>query len=116
ALVANLLIEPGEAVVLEDPTYLGAIDAFTSFGARLHGVPLGPRGLSIEALRETVSRTTPRVLYLVPTCHNPTGGILDEATRRGVAQIADDTGCVVLEDHTLADLTLERRPPPPIAA
>jgi len=40
ALVANLLIEAGDPVVLEDPTYLGAIDAFTSFGARLTGVPL----------------------------------------------------------------------------
>jgi DNA-binding transcriptional MocR family regulator len=78
-------------------------------------VPLGARGLSIDALRETVARTAPRVIYLVPTCHNPTGAIMDEAARRGVGEIADGSGAVVVEDLTLADLALERRPPAPIA-
>src|SRR5438552_7082548 len=66
ALIANLLIEPGDPVVLEDPTYPGAIDAFTSFGARLTGVPLGPAGLEHDALREALARTSPRIVYLVP--------------------------------------------------
>src|SRR5207249_2688662 len=58
-LVANLLIEPGDAVVLEDPTYLGAIDAFASFGARLVGVAHDSGGLPVEALREALSRVSP---------------------------------------------------------
>jgi DNA-binding transcriptional MocR family regulator len=116
ALVANLMIEPGDRVVLEDPTYLGAIDAFTSFGARLVGVPLGPEGTTADALRDAMARAQPRLLYLVPTCHNPTGSIMPESTRRFVARAAVDSGAVVLEDLTLADLNLGNPAPPPIGA
>jgi DNA-binding transcriptional MocR family regulator len=116
ALVANLLIEPGDSVVLEDPTYLGAIDAFTSFGARLTGVPLGVDGVRIDALREAIARTAARVVYLVPTCHNPTGAILPETARREIARLAEQSGAVVIEDLTLADLTLDHDAPPPIGA
>ena len=115
-LVANLLIEPGDAVVLEDPTYLGAIDAFASFGARLTGVPFGPGGLPVDALREAVARTSPRVVYLIPTCHNPTGDVLEEAARRATMRALEGRGPVVIEDMTLADLTLEPSAPPPLAA
>jgi DNA-binding transcriptional MocR family regulator len=116
ALVANLLIESGDHVVLEDPTYLGAIDAFTSFGAHLVGVPFGPDGLAIEALREAVTRTAPRVVYLVPTCHNPTGAVLSESARREVMRALEGSDAVVVEDMTLADLTLDPRPPAPLAS
>lgn len=116
ALVANLVVEAGDPVLLEDPTYLGAIDAFTSFGARLSGVPLGPEGLTADALREAVARTSPRVVYLMPTCHNPTGAVLGESARRSVMRTLEGSGAVVIEDLTLADLTLEPRVAPPLAA
>src|SRR5207302_4836067 len=109
ALIAHLLIEPGDQVVLEDPTYLGAIDAFASFGARLTGVPLGSSGLESQTLGEAVARVAPRVIYLIPTCHNPTGDVLGESVRRAIARAVEDSGAVVVEDLTLADLTLEPR-------
>src|SRR5262245_1521481 len=115
ALIANLLVEAGDAVVLEDPTYAGAIDAFTSFGARLTGVPLDSRGLSIESLRDVVERASPRVVYLIPTCHNPTGDVLGEGARRATMQALEESGAVVVEDMTLADLALEPPIPPPLA-
>lgn len=116
ALVANLLVEPGDPVVMEDPTYLGAIDAFTSYGARLAGVPHGPDGLDAEALRETVARVQPRIVYLVPTCHNPTGNVVPDAARRAAMRALEGSNAVVIEDLTLADLTLEPRAPAPLAA
>ncbi|HEY6866292.1 MAG TPA: PLP-dependent aminotransferase family protein [Candidatus Eisenbacteria bacterium] len=116
ALIANLIVDPGDPVLLEDPTYLGAIDAFASFGARLSGVPIGPEGLSAEALRAAVARTSPRVVYLMPTCHNPTGAVLDEPARRAAMRALEGSGAVVVEDMTLADLTLEPRVAPPLAA
>src|SRR5262245_47264387 len=115
-LVAHLLIEPGDAVVVEDPTYLGAIDAFTAFGARITGVPLGPQGLEVGALREVVARTAPRVVYLIPTCHNPTGDVLPESGRRAAMRALEGQSPVVIEDMTLADLTLAPAAPPPLAA
>jgi DNA-binding transcriptional MocR family regulator len=115
-LVASLLIEPGDRVVLEDPTYLGAIDAFASFGARLEGVPSGLHGVQVEALRDTIARATPRAVYVMPTGHNPTGSVLSEGARRDIARIAEDSATVWVEDLTLADLTLDGEAPPPLAA
>src|SRR5262249_46771370 len=85
-LVASLLIEPGDRVVLEDPTYLGAIDAFTAFGARLEGVTSGPQGGQVDGLRETVTTAAPRVVYLMPTGQNPTGSMMSDAARQEVAR------------------------------
>lgn len=116
SLVANLFIEPGDSVVLEDPTYLGAIDAFTSFGARLTGVPVGPDGVRVEPLRDAVTRGTPRAVYLVPTCHNPTGAVLSEPARREVARMIEKSSAVWVEDLALADITLADDAPPPLAA
>jgi len=116
SLIANLVVEPGDRVVLEDPTYLGAIDAFTAFGARLEGVPSTSQGVHVEALRETVARVAPRAVYLVPTGHNPTGSVLPEAARREVARIAEGASAVWIEDLTLADWTFDGDPPPPVAS
>ena len=115
ALIANLFVEAGDPVVLEDPTYPGAIDAFTSFGARLTGVPYDAHGLSIESLREVVTRVSPRVVYLIPTCHNPTGDVLGEDARRGTMRALEPSGAVVVEDMTLADLAFEPRVAAPLA-
>jgi DNA-binding transcriptional MocR family regulator len=116
ALLAGLLVEPGDAVILEDPTYLGAIDAFASFGARLAGVPVDGDGVRADALRDTIARMSPRIVYLVPTCHNPTGAVLPAEARREIAGIVGSSGVVLIEDLTLADLTLAGTAPPPIAA
>jgi len=116
SLLANLMIEPGDRVVLEDPTYLGAIDAFTAFGARLEGVASGAQGVQVEALRESVARVSPRAVYLVPTGHNPTGSILPESARREVARIAEGSSSVWIEDLALSDLTLDGDPPAPLAS
>lgn len=116
SLLANLVVEPGDRVVLEDPTYLGAIDAFTAFGARLEGVTSDSRGVQVGALRDAVARAAPRAVYLVPTGHNPTGSVLPEAARREVARIAEASSSVWIEDLTLADLSLDGDPPAPMAA
>jgi DNA-binding transcriptional MocR family regulator len=115
-LVGSLFLQRGDAVALESPTYLGAMDLFTNAGAHLVPVPVGDRGVSAEVLRDVVKRASPRLVYLVPTFHNPTGSLVPEATRRAIARIADESGVPIVEDDTLADLTLGPEPPPPIAA
>jgi DNA-binding transcriptional MocR family regulator len=79
-------------------------------------VPLGAEGLDPDALRETVARVQPRIVYLVPTCHNPTGDVLAEPARRAVMRALQGSNTVVIEDLTLADLTLEPHAPPPLGA
>lgn len=115
-LVGSLFLQRGDAVALESPTYLGAMDIFTNAGAHLVPIPVGERGVGADALRGIVARASPRLVYLVPTFHNPTGSLLSEATRREIARLADETEVPVVEDDTLADLTLGPEPPPPIAA
>ena len=115
-LAASVLLRPGDSAALEDPTYLGAIDVFTSAGARLIPVAMGEDGVRLDRLAEALSRDTPRLLYLMPTFQNPAGTVLSPDARREVARMADQHGVTILEDGTLEDLSFGRRPPPPIAA
>ena len=115
-LVGALLLSPGDGVVVENPTYLGAIDILTSRGARLLPVPVGRDGARIEALAEVARRARPRLLYLMPTFQNPTGALMPERERRAVAKLSAELSIPILEDNTLADLSLGVEPPPPIAA
>ena len=115
-LAAGLFLQRGDAVVVESPTYLGAMDIFANAGAHLVPLPVGERGLRADALRELVARASPRLIYLVPTFHNPTGALALEPVRREIARIADGSAVALLEDDTLADLTLGAEPPAPIAA
>jgi DNA-binding transcriptional MocR family regulator len=115
-LAGRLLVGRGEAVVLEDPTYLGAIDAFTLAGARLLPVPVGPAGPDIAVLRRAVQHARPALVYLVPSFHNPTGSLMPELARREVAALAESAGIAVVEDESLVELTFGAEPPPPIAS
>ncbi len=115
-LIGALLLGRGDAVVVENPTYLGAIDIFTSLGARLVPVPVERDGARIDVLRETVTRTRPRLVYLMPTFQNPTGVVMPERERRSMARLAEELAIPILEDDTLADLSLGSTPPAPIAA
>ncbi len=115
-LAGALLVERGESVVVEDPTYLGSIDIFAGQGARLVTVPVGGDAAWVARLKETVARTAPRLVYLMPTYQNPTGAVMPETCRRAVARLSRELQLPVVEDNTLADLSLGGRPPAPIAA
>jgi DNA-binding transcriptional MocR family regulator len=115
SLVAGLLVARGESVVTEDPTYIGAIDVLAAAGARILAVPTGADGLDLDRLRALLT-LHPRLLYVVPTYHNPTGSLMPEPCRREIARLADELQVPVVEDHTLAELGLAGEPPPPIAA
>ncbi len=115
-LVAALYLQPGDVVALEDPNYPGALDTFNYARARLVPIPVTADGANVERLREAVVREAPRLIYLVPSFHNPTGALMPEPQRRAVARLAAETATPVVEDLTLADLDLDVAPPPPIAA
>ena len=115
-LAAGLFLAPGRTVVLEDPTYVGALDVFAASGARLVPVPVTDHGIRMDVLREAVSREAPSLIYLMPTFHNPTGVVTPESHRREIARIAAERGIPVFEDDALANLDLGHRPPRPISA
>ena len=115
-LAATLYARPGDVAIVEDPTYLTAIDLFTVAGMRLHAVPVGVQGTRPERLREAILSMSPRFAYLMPTFHNPTGGVMPERERREIASLAADLQVPIVEDLTMADLALGDEPPPPIGA
>ena len=115
-LCAMAYLQRGDTVLVEDPTYFGALDAFRLAGARLASVPAGPRGADPTLLRTRTVASAPRLIYLSPTFQNPTGGVMPPAARERVAALARETGVPVVEDATLADLAFDGAAPKPLAA
>lgn len=117
-LAASFLLSPGDEVAVEDPTYPGALDLFGVARVRLLPVPPAAEPGALEKIATVLKRPRMRLLYLLPTFHNPTGAVLPERPRREIARLAEQAGVAVLEDHTLSDLSLGNAapPPPPIAA
>ncbi len=116
ALAAALFLGSGRTVILEDPTYVGALDVFAAAGARLVSVPVGELGIRLDLLREALTHEAPSLIYLMPTFQNPTGVVMPESHRREIARMAAERGVPILEDDALANLDLGQSPPLPISA
>ena len=117
SLVAQALLEPGDRVLVEDPTFIVALDTFRMRRAEIAGLPIGPKGPNPEALRTRLSELRPALTYLVPTNQNPTGATTPEATRRAIAAMVAETDLTLIEDEAVAGLEFGSRPtPPPIAS
>jgi DNA-binding transcriptional MocR family regulator len=115
-LIAALYVQSGDTVVVEEPTYLGAIDVFASAGARLISVPVGRDGVRLDLFREALVGETPSLIYLMPTFHNPTGAVMPERNRREIVRMAEERQIPIIEDNTLADLDHGQPPPLPLGS
>jgi 2-aminoadipate transaminase len=112
-LVGKVLLDPGSAVAVESPTYLGALQAFAPYEpvfAALDGDDEGPLPASLAAQRGA------RFAYLLPNYQNPTGRCLSATRREALATAALEAGLPVVEDNPYGELWYDAPPPPPIAA
>ena len=116
ATAAAIALRRGDTVVVESPTYPGAIDAFVRTGARVVTVPSDEGWADATALRRAVDDSSAAALYLIPTCHNPTGAVMSEARRRAIARLVDEREIYLFEDETLADLAFDGNRPPSICS
>ncbi len=114
-LIATRLAGPDVTVAIENPTYIGAIDAFRAAGCRLLSLPTDDDGARPEVLSLLAAGGSIRMAYVIPTFHNPTGAVMPESRRRDLVQRARQEGFQVVEDLT-PDATLGRGMPPPLAA
>lgn len=114
-LVASQLGGPGTAVAMENPTYIGAIDAFRTTGNRLIPIPVDADGPRIDVVGLVAGGAPVRLVYVVPTFHNPTGATMPEARRRDLVRLAHELDLQIVEDLT-PDASLGVGVPPPIAA
>ncbi|HEY2298455.1 MAG TPA: PLP-dependent aminotransferase family protein [Jatrophihabitans sp.] len=104
-LLLQLLIGPGDRVLTELPTYPGAIDGIRRIGARTVSAPMAAGGgWDVANLRSTLRQTAPRLAYLIPDFHNPTGALVDEDARRDVLRAARQTGTTVVVDESFVEL------------
>lgn len=117
ALVLRTLLSPGDRVLVDSPTYPNALLAISQAGGRAVPVPLPTEGWNLDALAATLRQTSPKLAFLIPDYHNPTGALLDAAARAQLVQALRATHTQTVIDETLVDLRLDGPPvPPPIAA
>ena len=112
ALVAHLLLRPGDVVLVESPSYVGVIDLFRSMDVRLLGVPMDEQGMRMDAVEDALRTSQPRLIYTIPTFHNPTGVCMSSQRRRQLVALADRYDVPILEDDFTGDLRYEGRTQP----
>ncbi|MGH3860921.1 PLP-dependent aminotransferase family protein [Actinokineospora sp.] len=116
SLITHLFVRSGDGVVVEAPTYPGALTLFQNAGARLSLLPVGGGEWDANRFAELVAERRSALAYLVPTNHNPTGGVIPSLVRRRVVEATAEAGVPVVEDDVLAGLGFAGEPPPPLAA
>src|SRR5918912_2616570 len=116
-LVTRALIDPGDVIVAEAPTYPGAVPSFSSFQADVVQISMDDDGMRIDLLEETLERLEregrrPKVIYTVPTFHNPAGVTMSLERRRRLVEIVRSRELLVLEDNPYGLLRYEGTPLP----
>lgn len=114
-LLAKTLVNPGDYVVVEAPTYLGALQLFQAAGARLLTLPAGGP-LPLDLLEDYLVRYRPKLLYLLPTFQNPCGRIMPLAERQALLALAARHRLAVIEDDPYGELYYDQEPPPSLKA
>jgi len=106
-LIFRAFLDPGDPVVVEEPTYTGARSVLHSLGARPVGVAVDEEGIRTDLLEAALERHRPRLIYVQPTFHNPTTTVLSEARRRELLSLAARFRCLIVEDDWAGDLRFE---------
>lgn len=113
-LICKALIDPGDTMLVESPTFLGALQTFKLYQANLVPVETDEDGVIPELLEEKIKRHHPKLIYLIPTFQNPTGRTLTLERRKQVAQIVAKYGVMLIEDDPYRDLRYAGEPLPAI--
>lgn len=115
-VVARTFVGPGDVVVVEAPTYSGAIDVFRSRGATILSVPVDESGLRVDLLTRLCDTTVPKLVYTMPTFQNPTGVVMSPKRRQELLHLAQEYNFLILEDDSFSDCSFIGPPPAPIRA
>ena len=113
-LVAKIFLDPGDAVGMERPGYLGAIEAFSLYEPVVHSVPLEEDGPDLAAFASLIRDHAPKFFYGIPNSQNPSGTTYSEGKRRAVADILEGMDTVFYEDDAFGELFFDGKPRPPV--
>ncbi len=115
-LIGKVLVDPGDRIVVEQPTYLGMLQAWRLYGAQYVTVATDDCGIIPEALEGALQSGPAKLIYLVPNFQNPTGITLSEERRANVVRIARQYGVPIIEDDPYGKLRYEGEHIPPLLA
>jgi 2-aminoadipate transaminase len=108
ALAGLSLLDPGDAVVVEAPTYLGALMAFAGFDAEIAGIPMDEDGLLVEALEARLAGgLRPKLAYVIPEFQNPSGRTLSLERRHALIELCRRYGVLILEDVAYREISFD---------
>lgn len=107
-LIAHTLLDPGDVVLVELPTYIGGTSSFHARSAELVGVAQDDDGIVPESLAEVAARTKPKLLYTIPNFQNPSGRLMTQQRRAEVLRVAAEHDFLVIEDDPYGELLYVR--------
>lgn len=110
-LIARTFVGPGDVVVMEAPTYPGAIDIFRGRGATILTVPVDANGMRVDILQNLCDKYKPKIIYTIPTFHNPTGAVMTPKRRRQILDIAQSIQSIIIEDDPWGEIYFGKKPP-----
>ncbi|WP_287155023.1 PLP-dependent aminotransferase family protein [Candidatus Solincola tengchongensis] len=116
-IISKIFINPGDDIVTEAPSYVGALNSFLSYQPRIHAIPVDEEGILLDRLKETleglsVQGRKVKFIYTVPNFHNPAGVTMSTERRYGLLQLAEAFDCLVVEDNPYGLLRFEGEPCP----
>lgn len=103
-IISKTLINPGDTIFVENPTYSGALAAFKSRGAKIVGIPMEEDGIDLYLLRSYINRYSPKFLYMMTNYQSPTTYSYSEEKKRELLSLAKNNGVYIIEDDFLTDL------------
>ncbi|MDN3954546.1 PLP-dependent aminotransferase family protein [Sporolactobacillus laevolacticus] len=113
---ARALLSPGDAVIVEEPTFLQAIQCFRAAGAKIIGIPIDREGIRLDVLEAQLARYKPKFIYTIPAYHNPTGVVMSIERRKGLLDLAYRYQVPILEDDPYGDISFAQEKLPPLKA
>ena len=114
-LATKCLVNEGDTVIVEQPSFIGAMNAFRSYGAHLVGVPVENDGMNLDALEIALKENrNVRFIYTIPTFQNPMGVTMSIEKRKNLYEIAKRYGVLILEDNPYGELTFDGKKMPTI--
>lgn len=109
-LLGKVILNDRDPVVIEEPGYLGAIQAFSMYRARFLPVPVSEEGMDVDALRSVLGTQSPKLIYTVPNFQNPSGISYSQANREELARAVEGTRTLLIEDDPYGDLRFRGQP------
>lgn len=113
-LMTKTFVNPGDTILVEAPTFLGALQTFKAYEANIVPVEMDEQGILPEDLAIKLAKYTPKFIYLIPTFQNPTGRTLATDRRERIVSLAEEYGAMILEDDPYASLRFEGETQPSI--